>query len=213
IFLSANLRPPTSTLCPYTTLFRSAAAIVDMLTKCNWAKRILFLADRNALVSQAKNAFKEHLPHLSAIDLTKEKDTGHSRLVFSTYPTMINFINNQLEGEVRKFGVGHFDAIFIDEAHRSIYKKYQSIFDYFDGLLIGLTATPKKDLDKNTYDFFHLEDDVPTFAYELNTAVNDGYLVSPRSYSVPVKMLREGVKYKELSEEDKIELEEKLGLL
>lgn len=192
---------------------RTAAAIVDMLTKCNWAKRILFLADRNALVSQAKNAFKEHLPHLSAIDLTKEKDTGHSRLVFSTYPTMINFINNQLEGEVRKFGVGHFDAIFIDEAHRSIYKKYQSIFDYFDGLLIGLTATPKKDLDKNTYDFFHLEDDVPTFAYELNTAVNDGYLVPPRSYSVPVKMLREGVKYKELSEEDKIELEEKLGLL
>lgn len=192
---------------------RTAAAIVDMLTKCNWAKRILFLADRNALVSQAKNAFKEHLPHLSAIDLTKEKDTGHSRLVFSTYPTMINFINNQLEGEVRKFGVGHFDAIFIDEAHRSIYQKYQSIFDYFDGILIGLTATPRKDLDKNTYDFFDLEDDVPTFAYELNTAVDDGYLVPPRSYAVPIQMVRDGVKYKELSDEDKAELEEKLGLV
>src|SRR5690606_36737504 len=96
--------------------------------------------------------------------------------------------------------------------HRSIYQKYQAIFDYFDGLLIGLTATPKKDLDKNTYSFFDLEDDVPTFAYELNTAVADGYLVPPRAYSVPVQMVREGVKYNELSEQDKKELEEKLGL-
>lgn len=193
---------------------RTAAAIVDMLTKCNWAKRILFLADRNALVIQAKNAFKEHLPHLSAVDLTKEKDTGHSRLVFSTYPTMINFINNQLEGEVRNFGVGHFDAIFIDEAHRSIYQKYKSIFNYFDGLLIGLTATPKKELDsdKNTYRFFDLEDDIPTFAYELNTAVDDGFLVPPRAYAVPIQMVRDGVRYKQLSDQDKAELEEKLGL-
>lgn len=191
---------------------RTAAAIVDMLTKSNWAKRVLFLADRNALVTQAKNAFKEHLPHLSAVDLTKEKETGHTRLVFSTYPTMMNLINNQLEGENRDYGVGHFDAIFIDEAHRSIYQKYQSIFDYFDGLLIGLTATPKKDLDKNTYSFFQLEDDIPTFAYELDTAVNDGYLVPPRAYSVPIQMVRDGVKYKDLSEQDRQELEEKLGL-
>ncbi|WP_333886240.1 DEAD/DEAH box helicase family protein [Sphingobacterium siyangense] len=191
---------------------RTAAAIVDMLTKSNWAKRILFLADRNALVTQAKNAFKEHLPHLSAVDLTKEKETGHTRLVFSTYPTMMNLINNQMEGESRDYGVGHFDAIFIDEAHRSIYQKYQSIFDYFDGLLIGLTATPKKDLDKNTYSFFQLEDDIPTFAYELDTAVNDGFLVPPCSYVVPVQMVRDGVKYKDLNDEDKAELEEKLGL-
>ncbi len=193
---------------------RTAAAIVDMLTKCNWAKRILFLADRNALVTQAKNAFKEHLPHLSAVDLTKEKETGHTRLVFSTYPTMMNLINNQMDGASRHYGVGHFDAIFIDEAHRSIYQKYRSIFDYFDGLLIGLTATPKKELDadKNTYRFFELEDDIPTFAYELNTAVDDGYLVPPRAYSVPIQMVRDGVKYKELSEEDKEELENKLGL-
>lgn len=191
---------------------RTAAAIVDMLTKCNWAKRVLFLADRNALVTQAKNAFKEHLPQLSAVDLTKEKETGYTRLVFSTYPTMMNCINNQLEGDTRLYGVGHFDAIIIDEAHRSIYQKYQAIFDYFDGLLIGLTATPKKDLDKNTYSFFQLEDDVPTLAYELNTAVDDGYLVPPRSYSVPIQMVRSGVKYSELSAEDKKELEEKLGL-
>lgn len=191
---------------------RTAAAIVDMLTKCNWAKRILFLADRNALVNQAKNAFKEHLPHLSAIDLTKEKETGITRLVFSTYPTIMNSINNQLEGDARFYGVGHFDVVIIDEAHRSIYQKYQSIFEYFDGLLIGLTATPKKDLDKNTYTFFELEDDVPTFAYELDKAVADGYLVPPRAYSVPVKFVREGLKYKELSPDEKRQLEEKLGL-
>lgn len=191
---------------------RTAAALVDMLTKCNWAKRVLFLADRNALVTQAKNAFKEQLPHLSAIDLTKEKEAEHARLVFSTYPTMMNLINNQLEGSERFYGVGHFDAIIIDEAHRSIYQKYQGIFDYFDSLLIGLTATPKKDLDKNTYSFFQLEDDVPTFAYELNTAVEDGFLIPPKAYSVPIQMVRDGVKYKDLSEEDKRELEEKLGL-
>jgi len=191
---------------------RTAAAIVDMLTKCNWAKRILFLADRNALVTQAKNAFKEHLPHLSAIDLTKEKETGITRLVFSTYPTIMNSINNQLEGDSRFYGVGHFDVVIIDEAHRSIYQKYQSIFEYFDGLLIGLTATPKKDLDKNTYTFFELEDDVPTFAYELDKAVADGYLVPPKAYSVPVKFVREGLKYKDLSPDEKRQLEEKLGL-
>src|SRR5690606_26706411 len=193
---------------------RTAAAIVDMLTKCNWAKRILFLADRNALVAQAKNAFKEHLPQLSAVDLSKEKDTGYTRLVFSTYPTMMNLINNQLEGDTRCYGVGHFDAIIIDEAHRSTYQNYRSIVDYFAGLLLGLTATPKKELDadKNTYRFFDLEDDIPTFAYELDTAVQDGYLVPPRSYSVPIQMVREGVKYNELSPEDKKELEEKLGL-
>jgi len=191
---------------------RTAAAMVDMLTKCNWAKRVLFLADRNALVTQAKNAFKEYLPHLSAIDLTKEKESGITRVVFSTYPTILNYINNQVESEERFYGVGHFDVIIIDEAHRSIYQKYQSIFEYFDGLLIGLTATPKKDLDKNTYSFFELEDDVPTFAYELDTAVQDGYLVPPKAYSVPVKLVREGVKYKDLSKEDKRQLEEKLGL-
>ena len=119
---------------------RTAAALVDMLTKCNWAKRVLFLADRNALVTQAKNAFNEYLPNLSAIDLTKEKEDNGTRLVFSTYPSMMNRIDNVLDDE-RFYGVGHFDLIIIDEAHRSVYQKYKAIFAYFDALLIGLTAT------------------------------------------------------------------------
>lgn len=190
---------------------RTAAAIVDMLTKCNWAKRVLFLADRNALVTQAKNAFKEHLEHLSSIDLTKEKEDSGTRLVFSTYPTIINKIDKLRTKDERFYGVGHFDLIIIDEAHRSIYQKYKAIFDYFDAMLIGLTATPKKDIDRNTYSLFGIEDDDPTFAYELNTAVEQGFLVPPKSISVPLKFQREGIKYAELSEKEKEEYEEKYG--
>lgn len=189
---------------------RTAAAIVDMLTKCNWAKRVLFLADRNALVTQAKNAFNEYLPNLSAIDLTKEKEDNGTRLVFSTYPTIMNRIDNLNEGE-RFYGVGHFDLIIVDEAHRSVYQKYKAIFAYFDALLVGLTATPKTDIDHNTYGLFGIEDDNPTFAYELDSAVKEGFLVPPKAMSVPLKFIRTGVKYHELSDREKAEYEEKFG--
>lgn len=191
---------------------RTAAAIVDMFTKCNWAKRILFLADRNALVTQAKNAFKEHLPNLSAIDLTKEKEDVGTRVVFSTYPTILNKIDSLKNEDERFYGIGHFDVIIIDEAHRSVYQKYQAIFDYFDSILVGLTATPKKDIDKNTYSLFEIEDDVPTFSYELDRAVAEKHLVPPKSYKVPVKFPRKGVKYSELSEKDKRRYEELFGV-
>jgi len=190
---------------------RTAAALVDMYTKCNWAKRMLFLADRNALVSQAKNAFNEHLPHLSAIDLTKEREDNGTRLVFSTYPTIMNRIDGMLADDLRFYGVGHFDLIIIDEAHRSVYQKYKAIFDYFDSLLIGLTATPKTEVDHNTYSLFGIEDDNPTFAYELDKAVAEGYLVPPKAVSIPLKFVREGVKYNQLSDAEKEEYEEKFG--
>ena len=190
---------------------RTAAAAVDMFVKSNWAKRVLFLADRNALVTQAKNAFKEHLPHLSAIDLTKEKEDNGTRLVFSTYPTIMNKIDGLKNEDGRFYGVGHFDLIIIDEAHRSVYQKYGAIFDYFDAILLGLTATPKKDIDHNTYSLFGIEDDNPTMAYELTQAVNDKFLVPPKAIDVPVKFLHEGIKYNDLSEKDKIKFEEKLG--
>ena len=190
---------------------RTAAAIVDMLTKCNWAKRVLFLADRNALVTQAKNAFKEHLPELSCIDLTKEKEDNSTRLVFSTYPTIINKIDKVKTDDERFYGVGHFDLIIIDEAHRSVYQKYRAIFDYFDAMIIGLTATPKKEIDRNTYGLFGIEDDNPTFAYELDTAVAQGFLVPPKAISVPLKFQREGIKYAELSDAEKEEYEDKFG--
>ena len=190
---------------------RTASAIVDMLIKCNWAKRVLFLADRNALVRQAKNEFKEHLPHLSAIDLTKEREDNGTRLIFSTYQTIMNRIDGMLAGDQRFYGVGHFDLIIIDEAHRSIYQKYKVIFDYFDAMLVGLTATPKTEVDHNTYNLFGIEDNNPTFAYELDKAVAEHYLVPFKAKSVPLKFLREGIKYKDLSDTEKEEYELKFG--
>jgi type I restriction enzyme, R subunit len=190
---------------------RTASAIVDMLTKCNWVKRVLFLADRNALVTQAKNAFNEYLPHLSSIDLTKEKEDNGTRLVFSTYPTIMNRIDGLVAGDQRFYGVGHFDLIIIDEAHRSIYQKYKAIFDYFDAMLVGLTATPKTGVDHNTYGLLGIEDHNPTFAYELDKAVTEKYLLPFKAQSVPLKFLREGIKYKDLSEAEQAEYELKFG--
>jgi type I restriction enzyme R subunit len=190
---------------------RVSAAITDMMTKCNWAKRILFLADRNALVTQAKNNYNEYLPHLSAIDLTKEKEDDGNRIVFSTYPTIMNRIDGRKDDDERFYGVGHFDLIIIDEAHRSVYQKYKAIFCYFDAMLIGLTATPKSEVGHDTYGLFGIEDNNPTFAYELDKAVKQGFLVPPKAMSVPLKFVREGIRYKDLTEEEQKQYEEKFG--
>lgn len=180
---------------------RTVIALCDLLIRCNWAKRILFLADRVALVNQATNAFKAHLPDSSPVNLVTEKDS-EGRVYLSTYPTMMGLIDEAKDGQ-RRFGVGHFDLVVIDEAHRSVYQKYGAIFDYFDSLLVGLTATPKDEIDKNTYGLFDLETGVPTDTYDLDEAVADRFLVPPKAVSVPLKFQREGIKYDDLSEEDK----------
>lgn len=190
---------------------RVAAALVDLISKAGWGKRVLFLADRNALLTQAKNAFNTQLPNLPSVDLTKEKETDDSRVVFSTYQTLINKIDGEYEGDQRHFGVGYFDLVIFDEIHRSVYNKYQAIFHYFDGLRVGLTATPKSETDRDTYRLFGLEPQNPTFAYELEPAVDEKYLVPPRAIGVPVKFHRQGIKYAELSPEEKREYEEKLA--
>jgi type I restriction enzyme, R subunit len=189
---------------------RTAISIVDVLTRHNYVKNILFLADRTTLVSQAKNNFSRLLPNLTLCNLLDNKDNPEeSRMVFSTYPTMMNAIDDAKRKDGEKlFTVGHFDLIIIDESHRSIYKKYKSIFDYFDGILLGLTATPKDDIDKNTYEIFDLENGVPTFAYDLEQAVKDGYLVDYRTVETKMKFLEEGVKYDQLSDEEKETFEE-----
>ena len=180
---------------------RVVVALCDVLERCNWAKRILFLADRVALVGQAIKAFKTYLPNSPAINLVTEKHTD-GRVFVSTYPTMMGLIDEAADGQ-RRFGVGHFDLIIIDEAHRSVYQKYRAIFDYFDALLVGLTATPKDEIDHNTYGLFDLESGVPTDVYGLDEAVAEGYLVPPHAMSVPLKYQREGIKYQELSDEEK----------
>jgi len=179
---------------------RTVIALADLLMRCNWVKRVLFLADRVALVRQATNAFKTYLPDASPVNLVTEKNTG-GRVYLATYPTMMGLIDEAADGQ-RRFGVGHFDLIIIDEAHRSVYQKYRAIFEYFDAYLVGLTATPKDEIDHNTYGLFDLERGVPTDVYGLDEAVADGFLVPPLAVSVPLKFQREGIKYDELSDDE-----------
>lgn len=181
---------------------RTVVSLCDVLQRCNWVKRVLFLADRVALVKQAVNAFKTHLPHSNPVNLVTDRENASSRVYVSTYPTMMGLINDTEDG-LKRFGSGYFDLIIIDEAHRSVYQKYRAIFDYFDSYLVGLTATPRDEVDRDTYSLFQLEKGVPTYAYELEQAVADGYLTPPRLVSVPIKIPRKGLKYDDLTEIEK----------
>ena len=182
---------------------RTVIALCKVLLEHGWVKNILFLADRNSLVTQAKRAFVNLLPDLSVTNLCEEKDNYTAHGVFSTYQTMMNCIDTVEDDEGKLFSCGHFDLVICDEAHRSIYNKYRDIFSYFDAPLVGLTATPKDEIDKNTYSVFELESGVPTYGYELAQAVKDGYLVDFLSVETTLKFIEQGIVYDELSEEDK----------
>jgi type I restriction enzyme R subunit len=209
--LERNEREALLVMATGTGKTRVAAALIDLLSKAGWIKRVLFLADRNALVTQAKNNFNNYLPHLPAIDLTKEKEDESSRIVFSTYQTLINKIDGETDENNRYYGIGHFDLIIFDEIHRSVYNKYKAIFNYFDGYRVGLTATPKSEADRDTYELFGLQPSNPTYPYELEQAIKDGYLVPPRAITVPIKFHRKGIKYAELSEAEKLKYEEEFA--
>lgn len=182
---------------------RTVIALCDVLLQHGWVKNILFLADRNSLVTQAKRSFVNLLPDLSVTNLCEEKDNYTAHCVFSTYQTMYNVIDSVQDEEGKLFTCGHFDLVICDEAHRSVYNKYRDIFNYFDAPLVGLTATPKDEIDKNTYEIFELENGVPTYGYELAQAVKDGYLVDFLSVETKLKFMEQGIVYDELSDADK----------
>ena len=183
---------------------RTVIALCKVLMEKGWVRDILFLADRNSLVTQAKRNFVNLLPDLSVVNLCEDKTNYTAHCVFSTYQTMYNCIDTvQDEKEQRLFTPGHFDLVICDEAHRSIYNKYRDIFNYFDAPLVGLTATPKDEIDKNTYEIFELQSGIPTYGYELAQAVKDGYLVDFISVETTLKFIQEGIVYDELSEEDR----------
>ena len=182
---------------------RTVIALCDVLLQHGWVKNILFLADRNSLVTQAKRSFVNLLPDLSVTNLCEEKDNYTAHCVFSTYQTMYNVIDSVQDEEGKLFTCGHFDLVICDEAHRSVYNKYRDIFNYFDAPLVGLTATPKDEIDKNTYEIFELENGVPTYGYELAQAVKDGYLVDFLSVETKLKFIEQGIVYDELSDADK----------
>ena len=201
--LQANRRRALLVMATGSGKTRTVIALVDVLLRHGWVKNVLFLADRNSLVTQAKRSFVNLLPDLSVTNLCEEKDNAAAHCVFSTYQTMMNCIDSVEDGEGKLFTVGHFDLVICDEAHRSIYNKYRDIFNYFDAPLVGLTATPKDEIDKNTYEVFELQSGVPTYGYELAQAVKDGFLVDFLTVESKLKFLEEGISYDDLSPEDK----------
>ena len=183
---------------------RVSISLVDVLTRNGWVKNVLFLADRIPLVSQAHKNFVKLLPHMTTSILSEDKDPDTTaRITFSTYQTMINYIDT----DEKAFSVGRFDLIIIDEAHRSIFGKYSAIFNYFDSLLVGLTATPRDEVDRSTYETFQMEQGIPNYAYELEDAVADHYLVNYKGFKRGSLILKEGIKYDSLSKEEKEQLE------
>lgn len=189
---------------------RTAIAFSKLMLQANWAKRILFLADRKSLVRQAKRNFVKLLPDHKSVNLLEEKDNIEARFAFSTYQTMMSLIDGSREKEKRFYGVGHFDLIIIDEAHRSIYKKYQAIFQYFDALFLGLTATPKDNIDHNTYEVFGLPDQSPTDVYTFDEAVQNEHLVPYKTIELSTKFLTSGIRYSDLSEREKEAFEDEI---
>lgn len=189
---------------------RVSAGLVDVLMRGGRVKNVLFLADRVALVSQAARAYQNYLPETSRCNLCKNKDDRNARIVFSTYPTILNAIDSvRNENDVRMYTPAHFDLIIVDEAHRSIFKKYRAIFEYFDALVVGLTATPANEVDRNTYDFFEVERGVPTYVYEYGVATDQDHVLVPYlGIETHTDFLDNGISYDELSDSDKEIIEE-----
>ena len=192
---------------------RVSAALADVLMRSRLVKNVLFLADRVELVRQAKSAYGEYYPDWTLCNLCGNKHDVDARVVFSTYQTMIGAIDTETASDGKPaFSPGHFDLIIVDEAHRSIFRKYKDIFDHFDALVVGLTATPRDEVDRNTYDFFQAEHGVPTYLYEYKTAVErDHCLVPFYNIEAKTKFSDEGITYDDLSDADKERYEDDFG--
>lgn len=187
---------------------RTACGLSDIFIRNNFVKRILFLADRKNLVTQAKEeTFDKYLTDIPMATIIEGKHEGaqDARIVFSTYQSMLSIIKDTTKSP---FGIGHFDLIIVDEAHRSLFNKYAEIFNYFDSLMIGLTATPRNDIHKSTYKVFDIDTDIPNYEYDVQKAVKDGFLVYYRALDRTPDILKNGITYDELDEEDKEQYEE-----
>ena len=183
---------------------RVSISLCDVLMRNGWVKNVLFLADRTALVRQARSNFAKLLPSATNTILSEDKEPDlDARIMFSTYQTMINYI----DADTKVFSVGRFDLIIIDESHRSIFGKYTAILDYFDAFMVGLTATPREDVDRSTYETFQMEGGEPNFAYELQEAVDDGYLTYYNVLSRSTDIMTKGIRYKDLTLEERKQME------
>lgn len=175
---------------------RTTMALLDLLIRANQARKILFLADQDALVKQAlEENFKVYLPDEPSGRIRTYQIDYSKRLYVGTLQTLIKCYH--------KFTPAFFDLIVFDECHRSIYNQFREIVEYFDGKIIGLTATPAEFIDQNTFQVFHCFDGIPTFLYPYQDAVKEGYLVDYSLYQAKTKFQREGIRGATLSEEDR----------
>ena len=184
---------------------RVAVSLTDLLMRNKWVKNVLFLADRTSLVKQAKTkGFAKYLTDATFCELNERTDESdmEARVMLSTYQTMINYV----EADEKPFSIGRFDLIIIDEAHRSVFGKYGAIFDYFDSFLIGLTATPRDEVARSTYNLLQMDPE-NTFAYEYEEAIRDGYLVSYHGFVRKSQILEKGIEVATLAAEDREQLQ------
>lgn len=182
---------------------RVAISLSELLMRAGWAKRILFLCDRRELRKQADKAFKEHLPGEPRVIIDAETSSARDKRIYlATYPAMMKCFRN--------FDVGFFDLIIADESHRSIYKKFRELFLYFDALQVGLTATPVKFIDRDTYKIFGCEHNVPTANYSYNEAVESKppWLTRFRVREFQSQFRKEGFKYSQMTDEQQNQLED-----
>jgi len=163
---------------------RTTIALVDSMLRSKRVQRVLFLADRRELVRQAMTEFKSHLPNESLARIESGETSG-ARIQFSTYPSMMQVYE--------KLSVGYYDLIIADESHRSIYQRYKSIFDHFDAIQLGLTATPTDYIDHNTFELFDCGDNVPSYYYSYEQAVADKNLVDYRVLDAQTNFQLKGI--------------------
>jgi type I restriction enzyme, R subunit len=184
---------------------RTCIAMVDALMRAGHAEKVLFLVDRIALREQALAAFKEHMPNEPRWPTVGEKLIAKDRRVYvATYPTMLNIIRD----EAQHLSPHFFDFIVVDESHRSIYNTYGEVLDYFKTITLGLTATPTDIIDHNTFQLFHCEDGLPTFAYTFEEAVNNvpPYLCNFQVMKIQTKFQMEGISKRTISLDDQKKL-------
>jgi type I restriction enzyme R subunit len=175
---------------------RVAMSLVDIFLRTNQARRILFVADRDALVEQAKTeGFKAFIPDEPCTRIYTHKIDTTNRLYVVTLQTLSRCFE--------QFTPGFFDLITFDEVHRSIFNKWNEVLHYLDARMIGLTATPADFIDRNTFLEFECHDGKPTFLYEYDDAIRDGYLVDYNLYAARTKFQRKGIRGVDLSEEER----------
>jgi type I restriction enzyme R subunit len=193
---AANRRRALLVMATGTGKTRTTMALIDLFLRANQAQNVLFLADRDALVDQAlTDGFKAHLPHEPRDRIYTSKIDTDKRLFVATEQTLSLCF--------QKFNPGFFDLIVFDEAHRSIFRRFTEVIEYFDARMIGLTATPANFIDRDTFRVFNCDNATPTFLYEYQQAVKDGFLVDFSLYQARTGFQRKGIKGADLTEEDR----------